>query len=233
MDLTDTESTVIQHLRGRRVATMLELRQPLDLSHMTVARALRKAGYYSSYNFNSAYYTLRQTPAFDAHGLWKYRRIGFSRHGTLGTTLEVLVEQSAAGYTVEELEQRLGAKVANLSSALARRDRLGQMRSGHRVIYLARDPQVQARQRAAREQSLAATARPQLAPRRRLPPGYEARAVIELLLELVQTPQASDASLSQALQARGVPLTAEQVRRVKEFYALQKKRHAGRGRPPA
>jgi hypothetical protein len=50
-----------------------------------------------------------------------------------------------------------------------------------------------------------------------------AETVIRLLVQMIATPNASPASLAKKLQAQGVAIRAEQVCRVIEFYALEKK----------
>jgi hypothetical protein len=71
---------------------------------LTVLRKLGPWGYRSSYSHGGTYYTLDAIAQYDALGLWAYRDIHFSRHGTLLKTAEVLVTQSPAGYWVPELE---------------------------------------------------------------------------------------------------------------------------------
>jgi len=56
--LTCGEQKVIGWLRKATVATMKQIRHQFRISHMTVVRALKKAGYYASYNYNAAYYVL-------------------------------------------------------------------------------------------------------------------------------------------------------------------------------
>ena len=108
MCLTRMETQVVELLRRKRIATMQALRVALDASHMTVVRAIKKQGYYSSVNRNASFYTLRETPQFDAQGLWLYRDVCFSRHGTLAQTLVALVENSPAGLTVDEIGLMMG-----------------------------------------------------------------------------------------------------------------------------
>ena len=90
----------------------------LKISHMTVVRALKKFGYYSSYNKNSSFYTLRDTPDFDSYGLWAYNDIRFSRNFTLDKTIVSIVDDSESGFTAEELERLLKTNVKNLLSRL-------------------------------------------------------------------------------------------------------------------
>ncbi len=54
---------------------------------MTVFRILSEYGYHTSYNRNAAFYALRDVPQFDPAGLWAYRGIRFSRHGSLSDTI--------------------------------------------------------------------------------------------------------------------------------------------------
>ncbi len=235
MQLTGKQSAVVDHLRRCRVATMNELVQSLDLSHMTVFRALKKYGYYTSFNHNAGFYTLQDTPCFDRRGLWFYDHIGFSRHGNLKQTLRALIEQSDAGCTVAELQHTLATQVGVVLSRLRAEQQLGQFSLGRQAVYLARSPQQQSQQMAARrrQREQQAPALP-ATPRKGVPAGLKALEVIQLLIQMIRTPQASDASLARTLQNAEVPVTAEQVRRVRQFYGLgKKKRHAGRGRAGA
>ena len=118
MELTKTETRIVRFLQRRRIATMAELRVHFEVSHMTVVRALGKHGYFSSYNANGAYYTLHSTPKFNEDGLWNCRKVRFSRYGTLTKTLVALVDNSPAGMTAVELEERLDSNVANVVSVL-------------------------------------------------------------------------------------------------------------------
>src|SRR5258708_36123355 len=79
-------------LRDQKVATMPQLKTALGTSvTLTVLRKLSPLGYRSSYSHCGAYYTLNSIAQYDELGLWSYRDIRFSRHGTLLDTAEVLV----------------------------------------------------------------------------------------------------------------------------------------------
>jgi hypothetical protein len=187
---------------------------------MTVVRALRKHGYFTSFNHNSAFYVLADTPRFDGDGLWWHRDIGFSRQRTLAATLLALIEGAPAGCTVAELETRLATPAGNLLSRLSAQGLIGRMFLGRCALYVAVDPPHQARQRACRDHR----APPQGPRAPGLPPDLPSTTLIALLVQLLRAPTASPASLSQALQARGLATTADQVRSVFDFYDLPKKR---------
>jgi hypothetical protein len=96
---------LVSLLHDQKIATMPQLKSALGTPvTLTVLRKLGPLGYRSSYSHGGTYYTLDAIAQYDALGLWAYRDIHFSRHGTLLKTAEVLVTQSPAGYWVPELE---------------------------------------------------------------------------------------------------------------------------------
>lgn len=233
MHLTDTEAAVVRELGRKRVATMRLLCEQFHVSHMTVVRALNKLGYYSSYNLNAAYYTLRNTPQFDEHGLWSYRTVRFSRFGSLPETIVQLVNNASDGMTVDELQERLGTKVANLVSRLCRQQRIAQIRQGRRAVYLATDRSSQQRQierRQTREEPSPSQPTPEgETAGMQLPPRCDATLVLSVLVQAIRTPQADAGELAKSLRQQGVRVTKTQVQRIFGFYRLQKKRNPGRG----
>lgn len=226
MELTRKESSVIQRLRRRRIATMKTLCEELVVSRMTVVRGLNRYGYYSSVNLNASYYTLHDTPRFNELGLWTYRDICFSKHGSLGNTLVALAENAPGGLTVLELEQLVKTKVGNLLSRLCRQNELSRFFAGRHAVYLAVDDKIRQRQQQqrerARQESQARLSSSDTA-WGTFPSGCDVVTVLEVLMQIIKTPKADAAELARALRARGVKITAVQVQRVLKFYAIQKK----------
>jgi len=219
---TDGEQGIIAWLRKATVATMKQIRHQFHISHMTVVRALKKFGYYASYNHNAAYYVLRDVPEFDDWGLWAYRDVRFSRYRTLPATIVAVVEKAPAGLTVSELEQRLQTKAGNVvsrlvSHGLVQREKL----AGHHVVYLASDPEVRTQQLEQRQRQLQEEAAPGAA---ELPSRCSASDVIEVLRAMILTSDDDPERLARRLQAGGTRITAGQVRRVLEHYGVGKKR---------
>jgi hypothetical protein len=231
MPLTRTEASVVARLRSKRVATMKSLCQQLRVSHMSVVRALKKYGYFTSINHNASYYTLHDIPRFDDDGLWSYRDICFSCHRTLAKTLVTLVRNASAGLSVAQLEQRLNTKVGNLLSRLCQQNELTRCFAGRQAVYLAVEPQLQQRQRNALElqqQETSATMASSDTDSPPFPPQCDVVLVLEVLIQIVKTPAADAAGLAKAIRARGLRINARQVQRVIDFYALQKKRNTRR-----
>ena len=224
--LTDREQKVIEWLRKRKVATMRHLRHQFRLSHMTVVRALKKCGYYTSYNHNAAYYVLQELPQFNEWGLWTYRDIGFSKYGTLTETIIGLVENASAGLTVAELEERLRTQVANLVSRLVRNGAIQrETLRGRQAIYLASDAKLHAQQRQQRQESIEQMAADRTG---ELPEGCSPTDVIEVLRQMIVAPGGTPEQLARQLKGGGVHVTAGQIRRMIDYYALEKKRQSSR-----
>lgn len=223
--LTVREQKLVNWLRKAKVATMPLLLQQFQLSRMTVFRTLKKYGYFASYNHNAAYYALHDVPQFDEWGLWAYRDVRFSRHRTLLHTIVALVEQSPTGMTVAELEQRLQTEVANLLSRLVRDGRLTQQPiDGRRAVYLSGVAPHARRQYQHRQQEMSRASSRQPG----FPEGCSPVQIIEILGQMIRSPGSDPDQLAGQLQRRGLAVTARQVRRVREHYALEKKRQARR-----
>ena len=220
MTSVQAEGKVINLLRELMVATIDVLCNKLSKSRMSVLRALKSYGYFSSFNFNSSYFTLIDIPDFDKDGLWFHGPVGFSRYGTLTQTIKAIIEHSEKGYTVVELQKLLGTKVHNQLSLLCRKGVLTRFYVGRNCVYTSVEAKLQASQKAQRNWQIK---KPEAITTIQVPPGLEALTVIQLLVEMIQEPDATAASLSQRLQRQGFAITAEQVRGVIEFYALEKK----------
>ncbi len=90
-----TSEVLTTTLRQSTVATLPELASALgDCSPSTVYRKLKQLDYLVSYSHRGTYYALLECADFDAKGLWVYKNIGFSRHGTLRRSVQTLVEAS-------------------------------------------------------------------------------------------------------------------------------------------
>ena len=226
MKLTQTEGRVVGRLRKTRVDTMRHLCQQLQVSHMSVVRALKKYGYFTSVNHNARYYTLHDIPRFDEDGLWTYRDICFSSRHTLGETLVALVHNAVAGLTVAQLQQRLGTQVGNLLSRLCHENQLTRCFVGRQAIYLAVEPrrrEQQCEQLERQQQTAAASAAEDAGRSPPFPPHCDVVLVLEVLIQIIKAPRTEAPELAKAIRARGVKINARQVQRVLDFYGIQKK----------
>ena len=140
-----------QLLVERKIATMAELKSVLGTEvDMTVFRRLRELDYHSSYSHRGKYYTLHEVAEFDDLGLWCFRSVCFSRHGTLLKTCEVLVDGAEAGYASDELEHVLHVQVKDPLRKLALEGRISREKIDGRFVHFAADSSVRSKQLRAR-----------------------------------------------------------------------------------
>ncbi|MCP4602759.1 MAG: hypothetical protein GY847_19960, partial [Proteobacteria bacterium] len=71
-------------LHERKIATFAEIAEALGTDgRRTVFRKLKELDYLTSYSHRGSYYTLEEIARFDELGLWSYRDVSFSVHGSL------------------------------------------------------------------------------------------------------------------------------------------------------
>ena len=144
--------TLARLLRDQKVATMPELKSALGTSvTFTVLRKLAALGYHSSYSNSGTYYTLDSIAQYDERGLWSYRDIHFSRHGTLLNTAATLVTNALAGYFTDELDGVVQVATKDALRHLVQQDRLSRRELAGRYLYCAKERQRCQEQWAARQ----------------------------------------------------------------------------------
>ena len=108
-------------------------------SRMTVHRYLKELEYLTSYTHKGRYYTLTEIAQFDAHGLWYYGDIGFSKHGTLFETVTYLVNSSEKGMTATELHIESQRIVKHALLDLVEKGKLSRVKPDNWYVYLSSD----------------------------------------------------------------------------------------------
>ncbi len=133
---TFTPRAITDLLQRQRVASITEIRQALGgASPRTACRKLAAAGCRSSYSHSGQYYTLDSLAQYDAHGLWSYRSIRFSRAGTLLATAQALVDRAPGGWFADELTVLLGVETRNALGKLVASGRLAREPADGRFLY--------------------------------------------------------------------------------------------------
>ena len=211
----ESRQALTRFFRGQPVGDLEALFTVLTThSRMSVFRRLSDAGYCSSYSHAGRYYTLADIPQFDRDGLWHCQGVGFSRYGSLKSTVEHLVKESEAGRTHYELHVRLQVRVHNPLLELVRGRRIGREPFDRQYLYVSADP--------ARARSQTALRRQQ--PERIATAHVPSPLVIAVLLELIQGArvQADAERVAARLAARGLAVTVAQVEAVLTSYELKK-----------
>lgn len=147
----DTKA-VVALFKRQRIATLDELKEALGTQvDITAFRKLKRLGYHTSYSHRGRYYTLSEIAEFDALGLWTFRHVWFSEHGTLVSTSEACVEESETGYYSSELENVLHVDPKDALRKLARSGRVSRERVGGRYLYCSNDTALRKEQLRARQ----------------------------------------------------------------------------------
>jgi hypothetical protein len=221
MAVKDEHLAAINKLfRTQTVVVLTDLLRALrKRSAVTVFHVLKAMGYYTSYSHKGRYYTLERIPKFDDLGLWHYRDIGFSRHGTLRATIVFLVDQSPAGRTHEELEPILKLGVQNTLLFLVKAGRLRRELITDTYVYFSTG-----RARAAQQEAERRKLAPPPAGRAALPlPGQVTPAIlVALLLDLIHHPGHDVKDVCRQLGAQGLWITPEQVESIFRYYDIKK-----------
>jgi hypothetical protein len=183
----------------RKILTLGEVAQLIQRSVHTARRTLKGWKAHTSYNHNGRYYTLPDVPEFDANGLWRWRKVCFSRYGTLRQTLIALVRRSDAGLNAAEIGDLLGLDPRSFLSAFANDPQLRRAKTRGCFVYYDADPDGGS----AQQQRRSTMSSPS-----RLPTDAEA---ITILVEKIKHPAWSVEALSRRLRAQHVRAEPELI----------------------
>jgi hypothetical protein len=213
--------------KATRLARILRRNQTMDFTSIAKAarqrsrrslfRDLTSVGYLTSFTHAGRYYTLSDIPQFDEHGLWFYKGIGFSRAGTLKSTLGELIEDSEAGYTHHELKGLLHVRVHNTLLSLVHEKRVTREHIEKLYVYASGKLERAKEQMVRRREWL--DAQKKVEPVCELP----VITVIEVLVEVIRAGQVLIAApeVVQRLRARGITVTVGEAEQVFSRYGLK------------
>lgn len=225
MRLEETHRGHLEKFFDRKpIAQIAELRRALGVrSRTTVFFALKTAGYMTSYSHAGRYYTLYRIPKFDALGLWTFGGVRFSKHGTLRATIVVLVRETPAGCTHEELTGVLGLRVHDTLRSLVEAHALGRERVEEVYVYLDPSPRRAKTQLAERRRMTVAPMPPMPVPVAGAVPPLEPTRVIDVLVAVIHAPKEEARIIAARLRAAGLVVSDEQVEAIFVQYGLEKK----------
>ena len=153
MNKTRFETNILEaFLEEHIVATMPEMMTALGTPvSKTVLRKLKELSYRTSYSHSGKYYCLDRLVRFDERGLWSYRAVWFSRHGTLLTTLREFVSGSEEGWFAHELKECLHVGVKEALLKLTKNGQISREAIYGIYLYCSADPVIAKRQVLARK----------------------------------------------------------------------------------
>ncbi len=206
------EKKALNTFTQKKVVMVPELALLLQCSPTTVRRRLKGWNVYTSYNKNGQYYTLPSIPQFSKKGLWQYRGIFFSKHGTLKNTIIHFVRISEKGLSNSELAEIIGVNPHSFMPQFKELAELRREKYGRQVVYYSSEPQVHQSQKEKRF--------PPEPPLGKLPPNAES---IAILVERIRNPKSSIVELSRILSQKGYTIGEETIRGLFQYHGLLKK----------
>lgn len=205
---------ILELFYREKVLTKEQVLKISGCSNMTVWRILKEHGYISSYNFNARYYTLTDIPMFDKNGLWSYRKVRFSKYGSITGTVMALVCNSKSGMNTNELQALLGVDVRPILTKFYQRGKIHREKVGGMFVYFKPNDQDWQRQLSKRQSEA------QEKIRMRLP---EPERIIAVLVELIQRVEEEPQQLARRISRKGIKINAAEVQAIFFHYQLKKK----------
>jgi len=207
-----TQRQHIITLFDQKPCWMIEpLASQLGYSVPSIRRFLSKIGYYSSFTHNGKWYTLRSIPQFNRDGLCFFKKIGFSRSGSLTGTIINLTVRSPAGMTAEQLSGKLRCRCHSILVKLYRHGKLERRKVGRSYVYFAVDPPIQTMQQET------------IANRNRSMEQLPAEIAVFVLAEFIRQPDLSFEQLANVVARRHfVTLAATHIEKLFALHDLKK-----------
>jgi hypothetical protein len=209
-----TPKDIVELFYKEKILTKKQLTQAYACSNMTAWRILSEHGYITSYNFNAQYYTLTDIPVFDKNGLWSYRKVRFSKYGSLTKTVVAVVFNSRCGLEKNELQQLLGVNVVPIVSKLYHQGKLYREKVDAIFVYLQTNEDQRRRQLSNRASDIIKERH------RQLP---EPERIIAVLVELIQRVELQPQQLARRLSRKGIKVKTTEIRAILQHYQLTKK----------
>lgn len=205
------EETALSAFHEKNILTIDEISQLLHCSTVTARRRLKQWRALTSYNQNNRYYTLSSIAQFNKLGLWHYRGVFFSKHGTCKQTVVHFVNISKRGMSNTELAEVLGENPNSLLAHFRDIPGITKERHGRSIVYFSSDEEVYSRQKRNRF--------PPEPSAGKLPP--DAQAII-ILVELIHHPQMSIDELAAQLQRKGHAVQADSIAALFRHHRIKK-----------
>ena len=133
-----------------KVLTLNQISKTRDCSIRTVQRQFAELAVLRSYNKNSRYYTLSEIPKFNAHGIWCYRDIFFSKYGDLRQTVKHAIVASDDGLSSNEIGDIVNLLPRSFMHHFREMEGVFREKHGGVYIYFSNDSTIYARQKSKR-----------------------------------------------------------------------------------
>lgn len=208
------DEDAINIFRKKKVLAIDELVSLLQCGIRTVRRRLKIWQARTSYNRNGRYYALPDIAKFDENGLWKCKKMFFSKFGNLRKTLVGVVERSGAGLNAFEIGELLGLPAHTFLSHFKENLSLRREKVHGLYVYFSNEAKIYDTQKLEREKRYSEQASGALP--------TDAEAII-ILVELIKHPHDALAQLVGRVKRRGISVALVRVRSLLAYHGILKK----------
>ena len=216
--MTNIKQKLVRLFRNNRIMNIQTMQEQLpNKSQRSIFRYLTAEGYYSSYTHAGKYYTLKSNPNFNSEGLWFYNEIGFSKQGTLKSTVIFLINNAKTGRTHAELKKILRIRVHNVLLELTKLGKLFRIKFTNKYVYVSSELKLKKRQVKERQLLIAN----EIKSKARIPSEL---VQIKILVEIIRsdTKKIEPVTIMKRLKKCGIKLSLQEIKDVIHFYGLKK-----------
>jgi len=196
------------------VFSIVDLAEIMHCSIRTAQRKIQSWNLYRSFNFNGRFYVPEHIPAFDMHGIWKYKRILFSKFGNLKATFNAVVHNSETGLTAIEISKIMGINAYTFLSHFRTDANFRRERVNGIFVYYSDDPERFKEQIIQRENIIRSSSE------LNLPSNSDA---IIIFVELIKHPKITMKQLIRKTRKKGANVSAEKINNLLLYHRIEKK----------
>jgi len=219
------EEKLLKLFKKHITLTRRTVLEKIGCSYDSLARFLRKNGYYSSCNKNGSYYIMAQSCSFDENGLFFYNDIMFSKQRTLRNSVFNFVEKSESGITTVELIKIFGSSCkTQLSNLFSSKDISRQAFDGT-FYYFSADNEIGLLQRESRNIKQNKTEKQ--TPRKEELPSLQ--SIIAILTVIVIKTGVSAKQIREKLKKKGLDISTAEIKSVLDYYNIHQKKTENSG----
>ena len=194
-----------------KVLTLNQVSKKRDCSIRTVQRQFAELAVLRSYNQNSRYYTLPDTPIFNAHGIWWYQDIFFSKYGDLRQTVKHAILNSEDGLSGNEIGGIVNLLPRSFMHHFREIDGVFREKHGGVYVYFSNDSLIYKRQKLKRVLE---------SDTKRISDAI----AIKILIGYIKHPELSEEKLSTILRhEQNVDISSSMITNLLSFHDLLKK----------
>jgi hypothetical protein len=194
-----------------KVLTLNYVSKARNCSIRTVQRQFAELAVLRSYNKNSQYYTLSEIPKFNAHGIWRYQNIFFSKYGDLRQTVKHAILASDDGLSGNEIGDIVNLLPRSFMHHFSQMEDIFREKHGGVYIYFSNDPTIYARQQFKRVRASDV---------KRISDAI----AIKILVVYIRYPELSEEELSSILRReQDLDISSSMITNLLSFHGLLKK----------